>query len=225
MKRQPILLVQSPAQWSVLASAVRGEILEALRLLGPCSLADIAQTIDRPADSLYPHLEQLQEAGFVVPAGFRKGARNVEQLIDVVAEDFAIDFHDATGAAENQAIIDTANAFMKASARALRDSAAARQLDFRPETRNLAINYELSWLTNEAFQEVRGLVRRLKQLMDEGKKRREGRLYMSLYIATPVTRRRRAGQRKRAAAPPAPAGAAARKISPPLTKPKSTLTK
>lgn len=101
-----------------------------------------------------------------------------------------IDFKDRTGAAENKAIVATASFFLKAMARAVRDSAAARQIEFQPETRNISINYGLSWLTPESFQELRGLVQRIKHLMDDGKKRREGRLYKSLVVATPVTRRR-----------------------------------
>ena len=206
-------MVRSPDEWCVIVSPVRAEIVEALRLLGPCSAAEIAAAIGRPADSLYKHVELLQKAGVVVDAGFRKGERNVEQLVDqrddqseLVADDFAIDFQDATGADENKAIVTTVNSFCKAMIRAVRDSAKARQLEFHPEKRNLAINYELSWLTEEAFQEFRGLVRRMKQLMDDGKKRREGRLYMSLIVATPVTRKRGAGERKPKSTSPARSG-------------------
>ena len=203
MKRKTVHLVQSPAAWGVLISPVRAEIAEALRLLGPCSLAEIGAAINRPADALYKHLDLLQQAGFVVEAGFRKGARNVEQLFDVVAEDFMIDFKDGTGAAENKAVVTTANSFLKAVGRAVRDSAAARQLEFHPARRNLAISYELSWLTPEDFQAVRVLINRIKQLMDAGKQKRAGRLYMSLFVATPVTRRRGAGERAKSSTKPA----------------------
>ena len=195
MKRKTCHPVQSPADWNVLISPVRAEMVETLRLMGPCSLAEIGAAINRPADALYNHLQQLQQVGFVVEAGFRKGVRNVEQLFDVVADDFMIDFNDSTGSAENRAVVTTANSFLKALGRAVRDSAAARQLEFHPARRNISINYELSWLTPEDFQEIRALARRIKQLMDQGKKKRQGRLYMSLFVATPVTRRRGAGNR------------------------------
>lgn len=182
--------VQSPALWRTLISPVRAEIAEAIRLLGPCSVADIAAALDRPADSLYKHIEILQKAGFVTEAGFRKTDRNVEQLLDVVADYFQIDFKDSTGLAENAAFVATVNSFTKSAARAVRDSAAARQLNFHPDHRNVSLNLELSWLTPEDFLEVRSLIRRLKQLMDAGKKRRQGRLYLSLALATPVTRKR-----------------------------------
>lgn len=198
MKRLPVLSVASPAVWNVLMSPVRAEILETLRLLGPATIAEVAAALDRPADTLYRHFQVLQEAGAVRDAGFRKGSRNVEQLFDVVAEDFMIDFHDNSGAAENKAVVATVNSFTKAVARAVRDSASARQLQFAPHERNLTISYELGRLTPQAFQKVRELVRQLKKIMDAGKQQPEGRLYMTLVVATPVTRKRGAGARGQA---------------------------
>jgi predicted transcriptional regulator len=194
MSRPEVHLVTSPAAWEILVSPVRTEIAEALRLLGPCSVAEVAQVIDRPADTLYRHIELLQQAGFVRQAGFRKGDRNVEQLIDVVADDFVVEFSDNKGADENRAIVQTVKSFANAAQRAVRDSASAHQLEFGASARNISINYELSWLTPEQYQEVRELIRQLKKLMDDGKKRREGRLYMTLAVATPVTRKRGAKQ-------------------------------
>lgn len=194
MDRPKVHLVSSPTHWETLISPVRTEIAEAMRLLGPCSVAEIAQVVDRPADTLYRHLELLQEAGLVREVGFRKGERNAEQMLDVVADDFVVDFRDSKGDAENRAIVKTVNSFTGAVRRAVRDSAAAKQLVFDADHRNISINYELSWLTPERFQEVRSLIRRLKQLMDEGKKSREGRLYMTLAVAIPVTRKRGAKQ-------------------------------
>ena len=195
MKRLPVLSVVSPAVWNVLMSPVRAEILETLRLLGPATIEEVAAALDRPADTLYRHFQVLQEAGAVKDNGFRKGSRNVEQMFDVVAEDFMIDFRDNTGAAENQAVVATVNSFAKAVTRAVRDSAKARQLQFAPRERNLTISYELGRLTPEAFQKVRELVRQIKNIMDAGKQQPEGCLYMTLVVATPVTRKRGAGAR------------------------------
>lgn len=196
MSREPVHLVRSPAAWMTLVAPARSEIVEVLRLLGPCSAAEIAATLDRPADALYRHIDVLKREGFVRDVGLRKAGRNAEQIFDVVAEDFVIDFAGGPegpgSAAENKAIFKTASSFLKAMGRTVRDTAAARGLDPRAETRNISINYELSWLTPEKFLEVRALIRRLKALMDESKKTREGRLYMTLAIACPVTRKRRA---------------------------------
>lgn len=190
MSRPKSQSVTSPARWEILVSPARAEIVEAIRLQGPCSAAEIAESIGRHADTLYRHLELLIEAGFVVEAGVRKGERNMERLFDVVADDFVIDFDDDAGDAENRAIVKTASSFLSAMNRAVRDSADARELVFRRDARNISINYELSWLRPEDYEEVRALIGRLKQIMDEGKTRRQGRLYMTLAMACPVTRKR-----------------------------------
>lgn len=182
----------------MLMSPVRVEIAEGLRALGPCSVAELAELIDRPADSLYRHVDLLMQAGLVVQTGFRKAGRNNEQLIDVAAEDFRPAFADTTGDVENETMVETARTLLRAAERAVRDAADARELDFSTGPgRNYTINYELSWLTPESFQEIRRLVREIKRLMDEGKKRREGRLYLSLAIATPVVRKRSEADRRR----------------------------
>ena len=191
MSRGSVHLVRDPATWRVVIAPVRTEILETLRLIGPCSIAEIGAVIDRPADTLYRHIAALQKAGFVRDAGYRKSGRHAEQLVDVVAEDFIIDFAGGEDlVAENQAIYHTAASFLGAMERTVRDTAAINGLDPREATRNISINYELSWLTPEKFREVRALIRQIKKLMDEGKRSREGTLVSTLAIACPVTRKR-----------------------------------
>ncbi|MDX2017021.1 MAG: helix-turn-helix domain-containing protein [Planctomycetota bacterium] len=198
MSRPQSLVVVSPQAWRVLMSPVRTEIAEALRCGGAMSMSELASATGRPADSLYRHVELLREAGFVVPAGFRKNGRHIEQLVDVAADDFLLELNDAQGEQENLAVVDTVRSFARATERAVRDASRARELRFEQGSRNISINYEIGWLTPEAFQEVRALVRRLKSIMDEGKRKREGRMYMSFVVATPVVRksRRRSGPRK-----------------------------
>jgi predicted transcriptional regulator len=189
-KRPAVIDITSPRAWRILMSPVRTEIAETLRASGAMSIAELAAAVGRPADTLYRHVEQLKAAGFVVTVGVRKSGRHLEQIIDVAADDFRLELADARGEQENQAVVDTVRAFGRAAERAARDAAAARELRFDGPSRNIAINYELGWLTPERFQEVRALVRRLKTIMDDAKAAREGRLYMTLVIACPVARAR-----------------------------------
>lgn len=214
MDRTPVHLVRTPAQWMVLMAPVRAEVAETLRLLGPCSIAEIAHTLDRPADTLYRHIDALRKAGFVREVGLRKAGRNAEQVFDVVADDFVIDFQGDALTAENKAIRRTADSFLRAMGRAIRDTAAVNGLHAKADQRNVSINYELSWLTPDRLEEVRTLIRRLKAIMDEGKRSREGRLYMTLAIACPVTRKRGVDDARQPAARPArtkPAAAPAKR--------------
>lgn len=173
-------------------SPPRTEIAEALRLLGPCSMAEIAAVIDRPADTLYRHMAALKKAGLAREAGLRKRGRNAEQVFEMAAEDFVPDFSKTSKEGANRAVHRAASTLLKAMDRTVRDAAAARALEARPEGRNVSMNYELGWLTPAKYQEVRSLIRQLKALMDESKKSRDGRLYMTLAVACPVVRKRTA---------------------------------
>lgn len=189
MGRPSQLIITSPQAWRVLLSPIRTEIVEALRCGGAMSMAELSTATGRANDSLYRHVELLRGAGFIVQAGFRKRGRHIEQLIDAAADDFRLELGNDRGDEENLVVIDTVRTFAKAAERTVRDAARAREFRFEQSARNLSINYELGWLTPAAFEEVRSLIRRLKAVMDEGRRKREGRLYMSFVVATPVVRK------------------------------------
>ena len=97
-------------------------------MIAPCSIAEIATALDRPADTLYRHLEKLKRAGAVVEAGVRRIGRRVEQVYDLVADDFRVDFKDGSGRTANKAYNDTMQSIIKVASRTARDSSAAGQL-------------------------------------------------------------------------------------------------
>ena len=195
MARPALHAITTPKTWSLLVAPARIEIVEAMRIAAPCSIAEIAEILDRPADTLYRHVDKLLRAGILVQSGVRRRGRRFEQVFDLVADDFRFAFRDGSGRAANKAFEECANSFLKSTMRAVRDSARAGQLVAKDDERNLAIVYELGRLAPAAFREVRALVTRIKELMDEGKRSPEGRLYLSLSVLTPVTRKRGASRR------------------------------
>ena len=67
------------------------------------------------------HIAQLIDAGFLRDAGVRKGERNLERLVDTVADDFVIDFKDHTGHRSLQrAFATTAGRLLRGRRRSLR---------------------------------------------------------------------------------------------------------
>lgn len=199
MPRPEVLLVKSPKQWEVFLSPIRCEIAQALRCIGPCSAADLATMVDRPADVLYRHLDQLKKAGFVSEVGTRKRGRHHERLFDVTADDFAIDFAGASSDEEREALISTARSFLGTMIKSFEYAAntgnivlgqADRGSIVKAE-RNFVINYELSRLPPEKFRKARALMYELKLLMDEARTEAEGPLYASVTVLCPVTRPQR----------------------------------
>ena len=200
MPRPAIHHVASPRNWAVLVAPVRLEILEAMRMIAPCSIAEIAAALDRPADALYRHIERLRRAGAVADAGLRRAGRRTEQIFDLVADDFRIGFKGVSERAANKAYNDTLQSVFKIAARTARDSAAACQLVGMGAQRNVIGKIEHAWLTPAEFTELREILMRAKAFMDAHKQRRDeasdARLYLGAFVALPVTRKRGARRRK-----------------------------
>lgn len=190
MPRPAIHHVPHPKHWSVLVAPVRLEVVEAMRMIAPCSIAEIAAALDRPADTLYRHIDKLKRAGMVVEAGVRRSGRRFEQVYDLVADDFRVGFKEVSGRTANKAYNDTMQSILKIASRTARDSAAASELVGLGDDRNIIGKIEHAWLTQEEFLELRELMMKVKLYMDARKARREGRLYLAAVIAMPVTRKR-----------------------------------
>ena len=92
MARKALHRVTDPAVWKTLLAPVRAEIIETMRMLGPCGIADVARQLDRPADSLYRHFEKLVATGVVIEKGTRPTGRRKERVYDLLADDFGADF-------------------------------------------------------------------------------------------------------------------------------------
>ena len=168
-------------------------------MIAPCSIAELAAALDRPADALYRHIAKLERTGVVVSAGMRHTGRRSEQVYDLVADDLRVAFKDASQRTANKAYNDTVQSIVKIVSRTSRDASAAGQLAGSGEERALLGKIEHAWLTHEEFQAVRAMVMGIKEFMDSRKGRRkgrrEGRLYCAAFFALHVTRKRGATAR------------------------------
>jgi len=192
MPRPPIHLITTPKAWAVYIAPVRLEIVESMRMVAPCSIAELAAATDRPADTLYRHVEKLRKAGIVVEAGVRRAGRRFEQVFDLAGDDFRPQFRDSSARAANKMFELSTKSIAKILLRTTRDAAAAEQIVYSPEERNASVKFEHAWLTPEEFAQLRELFVGVKRFMDARKGRREGRLYLAAFAAVPVHRKRSA---------------------------------
>jgi len=212
MPRKPVHVITDPAVWKTLIAPVRAEIIETLRMLGPCGIADVARQLDRPADSLYRHFEKIVATGVVVETGTRPTGKRVERVYDLIADDLGARFKGASSRAVNDAYLTTANTVLKMSARTFRDAAAAGELvglgfDKPCSTRAF---FEHVWLTPADFEALNTLFGKLNAFLNSKKTRTaDTRLHLVSVLAAPIVRRRGASRSK-----PAPASPAARAAKP-----------
>lgn len=176
--------------FSLVMAPIRIEIAEMLRCMGPSTIAQLAQHLARPADTLYRHMRLLEKTGLVASTTIRQPGKRSESVYRFVPDDITPAFPaDRKG---QIALASTAAPCFRAVARALDDSARAQRLRFGElppgEYPNISILYELGWLTPESLRKARGLLAQLKQLMDEGKRSAQGELFITAAVLTPVTR-------------------------------------
>lgn len=217
MARKPIHYVTDPAVWKVLIAPVRAEIMETLRMLAPCGIADVARQLDRPADSLYRHFEKLIATGVVVEKGTRPAGRRTERVYDLVADDFGGRFASSSRAASNDAYRTTAKTILTMAARTFRDAADAGVLvglglDKPCNTRAF---FEHVWLTDADFAELNRLFASLNAFLNSKKTpSSDTRLHLVAVFTAPIVRRRGAANRPATKAARVVAGGRARSSSP-----------
>jgi len=197
MARKPVHHVSDPVVWKVLFAPVRAEIIETMRMLAPCGIADVARHLDRPADSLYRHFEKLVATGIVFEAGTRSTGRRSERLYDLIADDVGARFKLSGSPAANDAYLATVRSILTMSARTFRGAAAAGQLVGlgldKPCT--MRAFFEHVWLSEADFAELNGLLVALKRFLDSKKTRTpDTRLQLVSVLTSPIVRRRGAAR-------------------------------
>ncbi len=84
--------IRGPRQTRALASAVRQEILDAIEGSGPCTVAQVADQLARPADGLYFHVRALEKAGLLRRVGETGEGRSRAGVFDVPARPVRLDY-------------------------------------------------------------------------------------------------------------------------------------
>lgn len=209
MPRPSVLNLASLRSWGLLLAPVRLELIEAMRMLAPCSIAQVAALLDRPADSLYRHMNKLVSAGVAVRVGVRQKGRHSEQVYDLIADDISPGWNELSPRQANRLCHRTIGSLTKIVERTARDSARNGELVGPDKTRHLAAFLEHAWLTPDDMIELRALIMAVKSFLSDRKTPGRGRLYVTSVAALPVTRRR--GARPRGAAAPASPTKATRK--------------
>lgn len=189
--RLPNAPVVSLARWRIILSPIRLEILEAFRACGPCSIAKVADLIDRSPDALHRHVRVLTQAKYLQLRGTTQVAKAKTRVYDVAAEDFYPAFPASGAAQEQSAFRDLGESFFHAANRALIDAAKAKILNHTSSGRNFAMNLEMAWLTPQDFSRIRRKIVEIKKIMDRAKRPHNGQAFLTIAMAIPLPRRSR----------------------------------
>lgn len=167
-------------QIRALASPMRQAIVDTLEAMGPCSVAELADLLDTPADGLYYHLRILKARRLVADAG-EPGPTRVQAVADVADAPMRVRYDPASRA--NAAAVGRVVGSM------LRDALRSFRRAFRPGAvvegprRTLWAGRRTAWLTGEELEEVNTRIEQLIVYLAERRGRTPGGRFYSVTFA------------------------------------------
>ena len=183
--------VRDPLQIRALGSAVRQEIVDTAQALGPCSVADLARELGRPADTLYYHVRALLRVKLLEEAGERGSGREREALYATPSPDRGLslvyDLEDPENAAAVTRVVGgMLRATQRGFAAAYRPGAAVTE----GPRRNLWAARVEGWLADADVEEVNRLLERLRSIVDRPRPLAEPssghRLHVLTFVLAPL---------------------------------------
>lgn len=182
-------------QIRALASPLRQDLVDAVAADGPCTIAELAERVGRPADALYHHVRRLVATGLLVEGSVQRGGGRPGVRLSVPGRPMLIAYDQlARGnvAASTDVVATMLRSARRGFVRALAEPAART---WGPH-RNLWGGRAQGWLTAKDVKTANALLARLLALFLRGKRaKRDGRaLHEVTFVLAParvVTRARR----------------------------------
>jgi DNA-binding transcriptional ArsR family regulator len=189
MQRVSPFYLQRVRQIRAVASPVRAAVIDALEVIGPATIAEVADSLGYPPDGLYYHLRVLKRFGLVVSATPEKDTR---------AERFDLPGHPATlryrldDRQQGRAIAQVAATMLRCAERSFRRAFAPGVAEAEGPGRNLRAGRRTAWLTDSELRRLNRYIERIHTLFGRGRPRRRGaRLHEFTYVLAPIVKGRR----------------------------------
>lgn len=179
-------IIHSKQQMRALAAATRQEIVDVLPRMGAVSVAELAEALGRPADSLYYHLRVLTRVGLVLRAGSRAVNGRAQALFRAIAPEMSLayKFGKQGNTTEVNAIIAS---MLRLGTRDFRRSLRSGEATVSGPTRELWALRTTGRLSPAQIAEVNRYIRQLMQIAVAP--RHTGRLYAITVLLTPLDRK------------------------------------
>ncbi len=186
MKRKKTAPIETVAQMRIATSPTTHEVLEALQLGGPASVAELGPRLGRRANSLHYHVGKLLKAKMVVRVGSRRSGARTQAIFDVVADQFvgpsaSSDKH--LQEATNEAV----SAMLRVSSRDfIRAAEDPESLSDEGPQRNILADRLKSWLTPEQLREANEHVDALVEIFRSSPNNNNGQLHVLTMVMSPI---------------------------------------
>ncbi len=179
------LWIDDPAQLEVLASPTRQAILDRLEGAGPCSVKQLARSLEVAPDSLYYHVKKLLSVGLLVRRGAQGAGRSEEAVYDLPARRWHIRYRPEDPA--NARALEKITASMLRQAE--RDFSAGLHSELAVAQGALRSLWSLRLEGSLTRAELRELNRHLQAIVELLRKPERGRgqgMYALTWVLAPV---------------------------------------
>ncbi len=172
-----------------LTSPVRQEILDAMHALGPGTVAEIAEALNRAPDSLYYHLKILLAVGLVLETGVRTGGPRPEAVYDLPGRPMTIKYSQAPKT--RRAIAKTVSGMLRLTDRDFQTAVENHKTSFNGENPVLNGARLKAWLNRDQIDRIKEHLADIEQIMSNGRKEPDTELVAFTRLLIPMSDTRR----------------------------------
>ena len=189
MRRSAPFYLEDVRQVRAVASPVRAAVVDALEVMAPATIVQLARAIGYPPDGIYYHVRMLERIGLVIRAAPEP---------DTGAARFDLPGHPATlryrldDGRQGRAMAKVVGTMVRCAERSFRRAFAPNRATVEGPQRNLRAGRRTAWLTAAELRRLNRYLERIHALFGRGRPQRSGsRLHEFTYVLAPFVRKGR----------------------------------
>jgi hypothetical protein len=160
-------VVTSLKQLLALASPGREDIIDAVGLLGPCSVPELADFLGRSRHGLYYHVRALRECGLLIEQLRSGHGTKTTAVYDVPGRPLSVRY-DLTTASSRRAVVALARARLHSAERGFRKACRPGIAVVEGPRRNLWVAHWKGWLSPAELAEFNDHLHQLVNMLRGG---------------------------------------------------------
>lgn len=157
-------LVTSVRQLLVIASPGREDLVDAVGVLGPCTITELARFVGRSRNALYYHVKALRDCGLLLESRRSGQGKKATAYYDVPGRPMVVRF-DLGTRRTRKAVIALARIRLRSAARGFVRACRPDVATVEGPTRNLWVTRWKGWLSNRELEEANTHLARLIELL------------------------------------------------------------
>ena len=161
-------VVTSMKQLLMIASPGREDIIDAVGVIGPCTVTQLARFIGRSRHALYYHVRALRDSGLLLETHRSGAGKKRTGHYDLPGRPLSVRYDLSTERAR-RAVITLARTRLRSASRGFVRACRPDVATLTGPTRNLWVARWKGWMSDQELTEANSLLTRLVNLLHQGK--------------------------------------------------------